>query len=46
MFAPIDDEGCWGFPDLKIEKLAIFRLMFFDRCETHIQAFGDFLNQN
>ena len=36
-------EGYWGFPYLKIEKLANVHFMVFDRYETHIQAFGDFI---
>ena len=29
----------WWFPYLKIEKLPNVNIMFFDRCETHIQDF-------
>ena len=35
-------EGCWGFPHLKIEKLAISPFMFFDRYVIHIRDFEDF----
>ena len=35
-------EGCWGFPYLKIQKLANCHFIFFDRYEIHIQDFEDF----
>ena len=42
----LQNQKVWGFLYLKIEKLPPFHLMFFDRYEIRIQAFGDVFMEN